>query len=309
MTAVAGAVAANRKYRSLLGWDLVDLGLVERPLSDEDLVAEISTLQQQLGVEPDGICGPKTLSPALALRQARLLSATYTSLDAKLYAMGAVAVCEAKRAWLQNIVDLPARTSHDYERCRSYIDALIRTPIGINWTWEDPYLADTHGRGNFEWCGTIPALGWGAAGIKLALRVAFFASNYRLDRFARYKPLEHTPNPRPATGPHRMIIELDEDSTPAEAVFEDGSRPRPGDIMLIGGVNTGPGKHITLIEKFDASSHWVTTIEGNGTGVGPRGNAMHGIIRAQRRIGLPPGAAPTYYFVRRIIRLGGADFA
>ncbi len=305
---MTSAADLNRRYQALLGWTAEDLGVPPPAEVGGDISEQIRTRQLELGVSADGVAGPATLSAALAQRQAQLLTTDYQTPEARLIAAGIAAVCEAKRCWLRNIVDLPAKTSPDYERCRSFIDELIRTPIGIDWDWEDPYLAGTDGRGTFEWCGTLPARAWGAAGLKLSLRRKYLASTYRIDRFLRYQRVDDmSSNPQPPTGPYRMIIDLGEFSKPEEAVFPDGTRPRPGDIALVGGVNTGPGKHITMIERFEPGNPYLWTIEGNGTGLGPRGNSQHGLVRAQRRIGLPPGTSQTFYFVRRIGRIAPAD--
>lgn len=297
----SAAAIQNATYQDRLGWTLAELGIVE-VVQGEDLVSAIRTLQMNLGLMPvDGVCGPKTYAAALEARQARLITSPPLDVDARLRNAGIVAICEAKIVWLRNIVDLPPRTSLHYERSRTAIDDMIRTPAGINWTWQRPYLS------NYEWCGAFAAYAWRAAGLSMFARRNYWSSNYRLDLWAQYLRFEDHANPRPPTGPYRMMIELDEHSSPASALFPDGTAPRAGDVLTVGGVNTAYGKHVTLVETYDASSGTFHTVEGNGTGLSPAGNKQHGVIRAQRRIGLLPGASPATYFARRLIRPAPSD--
>jgi hypothetical protein len=302
--------AANQTYQTHLGWTLAELFPEAPPTNgtaDVDLES-VRELQQQLGVKDDAVVGPGTYTAVLARNQAAYLAsmdAPGATPDHIMIAAGLVALTEAKLCWLKNIIDLPPKNSLEHERCRKFIDSLIRTDVGIGWHWEDEYEYN----GQYEWCGTLAAKGWGRAGVKFAIRQLFFSSNYRLDRYARYKAVDKEPVvPKPNTpGPHRMIIELDRDSTPDKIRFTDGSVPREGDIMLIGGERTGYGKHITMIDDFDPTSPWVKTVEGNGTGYGPNGNTQHGVVRAQRRIGRGPGMTDVTYIARRIIRVGFDD--
>ena len=146
--------------------------------------------------------------------------------------------------------------------------------------------------------------------MKLFLRKTYFSSNYRLDRFARYvAPFENTPNPRPAEGPFRKLVELDERSGPLDAYFSQDAPPRPGDILLVGGKNTAYGKHVTLVESYDPLAGYFTTLEGNATGPGPSGGVRHGVIRTRRPVGLSNNAPLATYHARRLIRVAPSDLS
>jgi hypothetical protein len=293
------AIEQNALYSQRLGWLPSEI-VPGAQIVDLAFVTAVKQRQAALHVAPeDGICGPATYRAVLVERAAKLrqmASAPPPAPPATLLVVaGQIAVCEAKNAWCKNIVD-------DLNDTRSIglIDPLIRTDLGIGWTWEEPY------RGNFQWCGTFAAFAWRSM-IALATRRSFFSSNYRLDRWARYQSFEQTPNPRPSVGPYRSFLELDEKSTATDVLGFGGTDPRPGDILLVGGVNTAYGKHITIVESYNASSGVFTTLEGNGTGLGPNGVRQHGVVRATRRIGLSTGAPQTTYFARRLIRPAPAD--
>jgi len=285
-------VIQNQLLAGRLGWTPSEIVPGELVI-DADFVVKLAARQTELDVVADGVCGPATYSAVLARKQAELATG---SIETKLERAGQITVCEAKRLWLRGIVDLPPAGTAAYEASRSAIDQMIRSSLGLGWDWEPEY------RRNFEWCGAFCAYAWRAGGIPLAMRKSFFASTYRLDKFARYQPFEQTANPRPATGPYRNFVELDEHSAPLDVAGFGGDDPRAGDILLVGGINTAYGKHITIIESFDTAAGIATTLEGNATGAGPSGTRQHGVIRSRRAIGLRPGDQPTTYFARRLIR-------
>jgi hypothetical protein len=292
-------VLQNQLLAGRLGWTPNEIVAGELVI-DADFVVKIAARQTELGVTADGVCGPVTYSAVLVHKQAELATGSDAT---KLERAGQITVCEAKRVWLRTIVDLPPAGTAAYETSRSTIDQMIRTSLGLGWDWEPEY------RKNYEWCGAFCAYSWRAGGIPLAMRKSFFSSTYRLDRWARYQPFEQVQNPRPAQGPYRSFVELDEHSTPADVIGFGGTGPRAGDILLVGGVNTAYGKHITVVESYDAVSGWFVTLEGNGTALGPGGQRQHGVVRARRRIGLDPGAPSTTYFARRVLRPSVRDLA
>lgn len=304
---MANKLEQNRVYAQRLGWEPKDFGA---PINDftPGLVTAIEHAQSFLKVAIDGIAGPATYIALLAKQQQILLDDLHTKTgDAKLVDAGLIALYEAKIWWIRDggIIDLPSPASGSYARCRDFIDHTIRTPLGINWTWEDQYEANTSGQGNYEWCGAYASRGWRKAGLKQNIARDYFPSNYRLDRFARYKQVnEHTPNPRPAQGPYRMILELDEKST-AQSVL--GFGVRAGDILTVGPAKSAYGKHICTVESFDPKTGEFITIEGNGSGMGPDGIYRHGVVRARRPVGLGPGVRPTVYHARRLIRIAVSD--
>lgn len=289
-------IARNATFAGLLGWKPGDI-VPGTTVINAAFVSGVIDRQVKLQVTADGLCGPGTYSAVLLERESALQAGIGTPYDA-LERAGLIAVYELKRLWLRNIIDLPPKTSPNYEACRSTIDQLIRSRVGIYWHWRPEYTQDT-----FEFCGTGPAYGWRAAGLRLDLRQKLFASTYRLDCYGGYKAFDaDTPNHKPPVGPYRMMIELDEHSRAKDAVFSDGTLPRAGDIIMVGGKSTGPGKHICTAEAYDPNAGVFTTLECNGTGLGPTGIRQHGIVRAARRIGLVLGQPDTTYFVRRIIR-------
>lgn len=289
-------ITQNQHFARLLGWTPADFGATA---FDGLLVAAIEAQQALLNLHVDGIAGPITYGKLLATIQDHLRAHPTTD---RLADAGRIALCEAKRRWLTNIADLPAQGTPDYERDRLAIDQMIRTPLGLNWDWEPPYHR------TFQWCGAAASSWWRAAGLKLALRRTFFASTYRLDRWARYQPFDPTtPNPRPPTGPYRMILDLTERSTPKDLEMPDGTPVRAGDLVLVGMVDTAYGTHITVAERVDAATGVITTIEGNGTGASPTGVRQHGVVRATRPVGLGAAQPPTTYHVRRVIRPALAD--
>jgi hypothetical protein len=203
---------------------------------------------------------------------------------------GRHAVEIAAARWRLNIYD-PRQSdkSDDAQRCRNQIDGYIRD--GLGWTWEPPYAGD----GDFEWCGAFAATCW--LGIKSQLRKTYFASTYRLDRYARGGSVNGERN---AKG-ERLIAELDEHST--SLPWE----PRAGDILLIGPSGSGYGKHICLVESY--ADRMFTTIEGNGTGLGPNGKRRQGVVRATRYLGTEGRVADgvSLWHARRLIRPAAAD--
>lgn len=292
------SVAQNEAYSRRLGWAPGDIVPGATTINAE-FVTGVAARQTELGLRADGVAGPKTYAAVLVQRQATLAIDPASPPEARLMAAGLTAMIEGKRLWLRNIVDLPPPISPAYEASRSTIDQLIRSPLGLGWSWEPEYTLN-----HFEWCGAFAAYCWRAAGTPLQARKNFFASTYRLDRWARYqRAFEDVANPKPSSGPYRIIVELDEKSLAGDLLAKLGdTRPRAGDIILLGGVNTAYGKHICLVESFDQASGTFMTLEGNGTGYGPNGLPQHGVIRSRRRIGLAVGLPATTYFVRRFIR-------
>lgn len=161
---------------------------------------------------------------------------------------------------------------------------------GLGWNWEPRYEGD----GRFEWCGAFAARCWAEAGLRLEWRRTFFASTYRLDRWARYAPFDDKhKNPRPALGPWRLLAELDEHSATLPFV------PQAGDILLIGPAGSGYGKHICLVESYEDGVF--STYEGNGNGRAPDGRIWQGVVRGKRKLG------GEGWHARRLIRPAPGD--
>ncbi|HEX3765609.1 MAG TPA: peptidoglycan-binding domain-containing protein [Kofleriaceae bacterium] len=295
-----GVVESNQWYAGYLGWTPGEFGCTA---IDASLVAAIKDAQAQLAIGVDGVCGPATYAAMLAERQNTLVDGMAGSAD-PLADAGWIAVYEAKRTWLRDVIDLPPAGTPAYAESQQLIERMIRSEAGLGWSWiEPPYQR------NFEWCGAFASYAWRAAGLGLPWRYTFFASTFRLDCWGRYQAFEKIANPRPSAGATRKMVELDESSGPLQAHFSDGDPPRAGDILLVGGVNTAYGKHVTVVESYDTSTGMFTTLEGNATGAGPTGATRHGVIRGHRPVGLPRGAAATTYHARRLIRPAMSDLS
>jgi hypothetical protein len=141
------------------------------------------------------------------------------------------------------------------------------------------------------------AFAWSAA-IALVTRRTYFPSTYRLDAWAQYQTIGNVINSKPASGPYRVYVQLGEASTTIPIA------PQPGDILLVGDGRPAYGDHVTLVERYDATTRLFATIEGNGVGVGPRGNRRQGVVRATRPLGARAGHS---YIARRLIRPAPSD--
>jgi hypothetical protein len=284
-------IETNKALATRLGWSPESFGQVT---IDDALVAKIAAYQAERELTPDGLMGPRTYAVMLTSIIRGALTRTLT-----LEERGALVAIEAKRRWLLGTRDDANPIN------RAAIQALIASSSGLGWSW-----VTYEGDGSFEWCGAFAAACWSAAGLGIAARYTYFASTFRLDAWGAYKRWqpESPPNnpPKPPTPP-RLMIKLDERSTAADARFPDGTLPRAGDILLVGGAHTGPGRHITIIESFDPTGGTFRTIEGNAYGFLPDATRGQGIIQATRAVGLGPGLAPTAYHARRVIRPGPAD--
>lgn len=226
-----------------------------------------------------------------------------------LEARGQIALLEARRLFAADIWDPPQKApaglageklaayEREAARWRAEIERMIASDAGLGWTWERPYLGD----GDYEWCGAFASTCWAVAGLPLATRKRSWSSCLRLQRWASCRPgTDGKPNPPPKVG-MRLCVALDEHSRELPA----GVVPRAGDVLIVGGVGTGHGKHITVVESFDGEVFH--TIEGNGTGLGPDGKRRQGVVRARRPLGLRVGQGPATYHARWLIRPAAGD--
>jgi hypothetical protein len=209
--------------------------------------------------------------------------------DAELAEAGKAAVVEGLRLWHLDVID-PRRNdmSDRANASRKVIDEII---AAAGWTWQVPYFGD----GQLEWCGLFVAACWRAAGIDPKWLATYFASTYRLDTWARYRQFGNTPNEKPSTGPHRLIVDLTPLST--DLPFP----PRAGDILMIGDGSPVAGDHICLVTRYDHERRAFETVEGNGSGLGPDGKRRQGIVTARRSLG------GQGYCARRLIRPAPSD--
>lgn len=247
--------------------------VLAKGIEPEDLTRLTKIAQAALrfpDAEVDGKYGPGTAAAVARFFEQPL---------SKLETAGRTAIERAFEWWKADIYD-PKVGDGDGRTSRDYIDHFIRK--GLGWTWEPPYAGD----GAFEWCGAFAAACWHT--VKPELRRTYFASTYRLDRFARYQSVNGEAN----GGSGRLLAEFNENSHTRPLPFA----PMPGDILLIGPTGSGFGKHITLVESFDSVKKVFHTIEGNGNGQGPTGRTRQGVVRASRVLG-----GPTWH-ARRLIR-------
>lgn len=195
-----------------------------------------------------------------------------------LEAAGRIALAEAVRLFDLDIWDPPEKDHRPIaERWRDEITRMISGDQGLGWTWEGRYVGDGHGA---EWCGAFASTAWARAGLPLATRKRSWSSCLRLQRWASCRPgSDGLPNPPPKVGT-RLCVGLDEHSRELPA----GVIPQAGDVLIVGDV-AGPGKHITIVERFDGAAFH--TVEGNGVGLGPDGKRRQGVVRGVRALGGP----------------------
>lgn len=299
------AIAQNERYRKNLMWQPGEIVYGATKVDSRFVDGVAARQAQQLKVDVDGVVGPSTYRAVLMEQAAYLMialrgAATATRTDGtpvdRLELAGQLAVCEAVISWTRNITDTTS--------CYPQIQSMIATTAGLNWTWEVPYT------GKFQWCGAAAANFWRHS-ISLQVRKDFFSSTYRLDRWAAYKPFESVPNPKPTTGPYRVVLELGPTSKVADVASFAGTGPRAGDILLVGDGIPAYGDHVTVVERFEPNTATLLpgfrTVEGNGVGLGPDGTSREGVVRAFRPLGLPPNASSSRYIARRLIRPAPSD--
>lgn len=205
-------------------------------------------------------------------------------------AAGQLAVDEANRLFFLDVYD-PPRSDHSIkgEASRKVIESVIAS---AGWLWEVPYAGD----GQVEWCGLFAGACWHAAGLDPKWLATYFASTYRIDTWAQYETFDAKhPNAKPATGPYRMIANLDQTSKDVPWL------PMPGDILMIGDGHPAMGEHIAIVEAYDPTSKVFSTISGNGVGLGVDGKRRQGIVKSTTHVG---GGG---YCARRLVRPSPAD--
>jgi hypothetical protein len=198
-----------------------------------------------------------------------------------------LAVQAAEEFWKSDIID-PSSKDHSEKALHSlkFIDSIIRSKAGLNWTWEKEYKGD----GDFQWCGAFVAACYAKAGLQLKYREKNFASTYRLDRW---------PQGISESADRDRQVTMDDSKVRAYCKCESveaikAFKPRAGDIVLVG--QSGYGTHITLLTEFDDDIFY--TVEGNAFGDGPTDKKQEGVIKRMRKIS----------DARRIIRPALADF-
>lgn len=207
--------------------------------------------------------------------------------DKALINAGENAIMYADRAWKKDIVDPTRKAWGDpaFAEDRAFINDIIKSERhGLGWPTVSVATKDYRWDGDFEWCGAFAAFCWDI--VDLNIRKHYYASTYRLFRYARYlgppNKFATFMKQAPAGTIARKYTEL-VGSDDAKAGLVDVFAPRKGDILIVNGSDRF-GQHITLIESWDAQKRTFETIEGNATGRGPKGNRHQGVIRHTRTI-------------------------
>lgn len=214
---------------------------------------------------------------------------------------GERALDEARALWTSTIVDPPhGATSERAGYSLSRIDEMIRSERGLAWSWRGAYRGD----GDYQWCGAFAARCWASAGLRLEVRLAWWSSTYRLDRWASYQPLEIGPDdprnpPPPPNEPRRQYQRCDGQSSPGSLLW----LPRAGDVALVG--TRGYGSHITIVEAYGEVDRQVQTISGNGWGALGDGTRGQGVVRRAYAIGAARPDQTSH--VRRLLRPAPTD--
>lgn len=214
-------------------------------------------------------------------------------------AAGKLAMARLHGLWAQNIHD-PRHTdkSAEAERWRAVILHIIRH--GGGWKWVEKYRGDG-APSNEQWCGFTQAEAW-ADWIPESTRKTWWASCYRLDKWARYSDLDigDVKNAKPKHGPYRGYWKLDDTDTD----LPDGYVFQVGDIALVGDGKPDYGDHVVGLVGYDEKRRVLLTLEGNGVGRRADGSRGQGIVKAERPIG---SRKKGDYHVRRIIRPAPGD--
>lgn len=198
---------------------------------------------------------------------------------------GKMALERALRAHKLEIIEPTRKAWGDpsFNDDRERINVFIQSPTdGLGWQgsrlrWD----------GDFEWCGAFAAYAW-APFIKADLRKHYYASTYRLNRYANYKspPNLFYKYPRRPTGTVVTRKGVALGTTGEVAGKLDlilGFGVREGDILIVNGKDQW-GQHITVVEKFDPKAGLFHCVEGNATGFGPHGHRFQGVVRRTRSI-------------------------
>lgn len=208
---------------------------------------------------------------------------------------GRRAIAEAERMWALDIVDPPkGATSEQAKRSLIVINEIL---TASGWAWAGPYRHN----GPPQWCGLFAATCWRRAGIDPKWLATFWASTLRLSYWFSYRAWNGTTAGARSAATPRQSLRVQRDTT--QFVFRDGTRPRAGDLVIVGDGMPTEGDHITLLVELDAGGTF-HTISGNGGGVGPDGRRREGIVKTDYRADTLNG-----YRVLWVYRPGVEDLA
>lgn len=207
---------------------------------------------------------------------------------------GRVALSAGLMAWEMEIMDPTRKAFSDpaFVPDRTFIDNCIRSDKGLGWARCSALVKEYRWDGDFEWCGAFAAYCWAVAGLRLDIRKRYFPSTYRLDKYGQYKRafLESVTKPE-RVEEQRKYLAIDGD-----AAAIDDFAPRAGDILIVNGKEYG--QHITIVSKWRSADLVFDTVEGNATGIGPKGQRFQGVVRQTRAL----------KDCRRLIRPSVCDF-
>lgn len=230
--------------------------------------------------------------------------------DRHLKAAGESAYWTAVFEWGKDVVDPPRKSLYDplFDDDRKIIDGYIRDGVllgGVSNPRTFVYTRDN----DYEWCGAFAAWAWKPF-IQNDLRKLYWASTFRLDCYGRYVAgfkTQNAINVAAKYSKHDPVPRKYMQITPNTSVAAiDGFGPRRGDILLVG-TSTGLdyGTHVTLVDRWDASQKVFHTVEGNATGLGPKGDRRQGVVKQVRPL---HSATPAKeYHAIRLIRPGSND--
>ncbi len=208
---------------------------------------------------------------------------------------GERAAREAERMWALDVYDpRKGETSAAAKKSLAVIQDIVNR---AGWTW-----VTYTGNNDTQWCGHFAAACWRTAGIDPSWLATFWASTLRLASWVRYlKWNDKSGGVRPAQG-GRMLLAVDRATAPEALVFADGTRPRRGDIVIVGDGTPKEGDHINVLVGFSAERGTFHTISGNGGGLGPDGKRREGIVKKDYT-----ASATSGYRVLFVIRPGVSD--
>lgn len=191
-------------------------------------------------------------------------------------------------AWNKGVIEPTRKAWGDpaFDDDRAFINNCIKSPSqGLGWPSVSMTTKDYRWDGDFEWCGAFASYAWQA--IDPNIRKHYYASTYRLFRYARY---QSPPNKfasflkkAPEGTVERKFAELTgTDAAKTKLVID--FVPQMGDILIVNGTDRF-GQHITIVDSWDPNTKTFETVEGNATGRGPKGQRYQGVIRQTRTIG------------------------
>jgi hypothetical protein len=182
---------------------------------------------------------------------------------------GELALAEITRLWSMDIIDPPIGSKHP--RATDSLVVINEIIAANGWVFSLPhgrYL----GNGPPQWCGMTAGYCWAKAGLAPKMLQVFWASTDRLISWASYQPFNgHRNVPRPAAPEERRLLMGLHPGAPLSF------QPRAGDVVIVGDGSRTAGNHVTLCKAYDAEARVFSTISGNGSGVGPKGDPREGI--------------------------------